>query len=90
LLKRIQRLARQYDGESVVVTFDPHPRQVLSQSGDTLRLLTTTEEKLEYLREYGVDNVVIIPFTIEFSQIGPREYVERFLIDRFKTRCLVV
>lgn len=90
LLKRIQRLARQYEGESVVVTFDPHPRQVLSQSGDTLRLLTTTEEKLDYLREYGVDNVVIIPFTIEFSQIGPREYVERFLIDRFKPRCLVV
>ncbi|HLF64660.1 MAG TPA: bifunctional riboflavin kinase/FAD synthetase [Saprospiraceae bacterium] len=90
ILKRIKRLARQYEGESVVVTFDPHPRQVLSSSDDSLKLLTTTEEKLEYLQECGVNNVVIVPFTIEFSHIGPREYVERFLIDRFKPRCLVV
>jgi hypothetical protein len=90
ILKRIKRLAMHYEGESVVVTFDPHPRQVLSPSDDTLKLLTTTEEKLDYLRELGIDNVIVVPFTIEFSYMGPREYVERFLIDRFKPRCLVV
>lgn len=90
LLKRIKRLALHYGGESVVVTFDPHPRQILSPQDNTLKLLTTTEEKLIYLQECGIDNVVIVPFTIEFSLIGPREYVERFLIDKFKPRCLVV
>ncbi len=90
ILKRIRRLAMQYEGESVVVTFDPHPRQVLSPSDDSLQLLTTTEEKLDYLREFEIDNVVVVAFTIEFSHIGPREYVERFLVDRFKPRCLVV
>lgn len=90
ILKRISRLAAHYHGESVVITFDPHPRQVLSPSDDSLRLLSTTEEKLALLKRYGIDNVVILPFTIEFSQITPREYVERFLIDRFHPRCLVV
>lgn len=90
ILKRINRLAMHYEGESVVVTFDPHPRQVLSPTDDILKLLTTTDEKLSYLKEYGVDHVVVVPFTIEFSQIGPSEYVERFLIGKFNPRCLVV
>lgn len=90
ILRRVCRLAREYDGESVVVTFDRHPRQVLSPAEASLRLLTSTQEKLRYLAEYGIDHVVVIPFTVEFSQMSPREYVERFLIGRLKPRCIVV
>ncbi|MDX1477452.1 MAG: bifunctional riboflavin kinase/FAD synthetase [Saprospiraceae bacterium] len=90
ILARIQQLAREYDGESVVITFDPHPREVIYPRDDSLRLLTSTSEKLTYLKQYGVDNAVILPFTIEFSQMLAREYIERFLIEKFQPRCLVV
>jgi riboflavin kinase/FMN adenylyltransferase len=90
ILKRLKRLATEYKGESVVITFDRHPRQVLSPWDETLKLLTTIDEKLHYLKEFGVDNVILLPFTVEFSQIGPREYVERFLIGRVHAKCLVI
>ncbi|MDX1409414.1 MAG: adenylyltransferase/cytidyltransferase family protein, partial [Saprospiraceae bacterium] len=90
ILARIRQLADSYDGESVVITFDPHPREVIYPRDDSLRLLTSTSEKLTYLKQYGVDNAVILPFTVEFSQLSAREYIERFLIGKFHPRCLVV
>ncbi len=90
ILRRIRRLAAEHDGESVVITFDKHPRQVLSPWDTTLQLLTTTGEKLQYLEESGVDNVILVPFTVEFSQMGPSEYIERFLIGKVHPRLLVV
>ncbi len=90
IFARINELAEQYNGESVVVTFDPHPRQIIYPKDHTLRLLTSTPEKVKYFEKYGIDNVVILPFTIEFSQQHAREYVEKFLIEKFKPRCLVV
>ena len=90
ILSRIKQLATKYDGESVVITFDPHPREVIYPRDESLRLLTSTEEKLHYLEKYGVDNAVILPFTVEFSQLSAREYVETFLIEHFAPRCLVV
>lgn len=90
IFAKIRQLAANLQGESVVVTFDPHPRQVIYPKDTSLRLLTTIDEKLSYFRKYGVDNAVILPFTVEFSQLGPREYVEKFLLGRFKPKCMVL
>lgn len=90
ILFKIRQLAAAYGGESVVITFDPHPREVIYPKDSTLRLLTSTEEKLSYLERYGMDNAVILPFTVEFSQLSAREYVESFLIKRFSPKCLVL
>ncbi|MCB0638905.1 MAG: bifunctional riboflavin kinase/FAD synthetase [Lewinella sp.] len=90
LLARINRLARRCEGESVVITFHPHPRQVIYPQDDSLRLLTTIEEKVELFGRYGVDNVVVVPFTVEFSQLSADEYIKAFLIDRFAPRFIVI
>ncbi len=90
LLARINRLARRSDGESVVITFHPHPRQVIYPRDKSLRLLTTIEEKIAFFERYGVDNVVVVPFTVEFSQQSADEYIQRFLVDRFHPHYVVI
>lgn len=90
LLSRIQGLARECGGESVVVTFHPHPRQVIYPGDESLRLLTTTAEKVALFERYGVDNVVVVPFTVEFSRLSADEYIEKFLVGRFAPRYVVI
>jgi riboflavin kinase/FMN adenylyltransferase len=89
ILKLLVAKAREYDTESVVVTFDPHPRMVLSRNDD-VKLLTTREEKIELLEKIGIDHFVIVPFTVKFSQLDPREYVERFICEKFNPEVIIL
>ena len=79
LLRRVTEIAARHQGESVVVTFDPHPRYVLG-SGENLRLLSTLDEKIVLLERVGIDVVVVVPFTVEFSHTSPREFIERDIV----------
>lgn len=90
ILNRINTLARRIDGESVVVTFHPHPRQIIYPSDKTLRLLTNITEKTALLASYGVDNLVIVPFSVEFSQMSADEYILKFLVELFRPRYIVI
>lgn len=75
LLERVKRRAEELKGESVVITFDPHPRYVLG-TGEGMQLLSTIEEKCWLLEQAGIDNLIIIPFTIEFSRTSPSEFIK--------------
>ncbi len=90
LLGRVVALARETGGESVVITFDPHPREVLGNRGEPVALLNTLEEKALLIRSLGVDNMVVVPFTVEFSRIGPLEFVRDYLVGRVGVRHLVL
>ncbi|MEL7159496.1 MAG: bifunctional riboflavin kinase/FAD synthetase, partial [Bacteroidota bacterium] len=90
LLARIRRLAARRGGESIVITFDPHPRTVLRPDDDSLRLLTTTEEKANYCAELGIDHLVVVPFDRAFSRQTPEEYIENFLVRHFQPDRIVV
>lgn len=76
LLQRTISLAKERGGESIVLTFEPHPRYVLG-TADGMQLLSTLDEKLWLLEQEGVDNVIIIPFTKEFSRLKPDEFIEQ-------------
>lgn len=76
LLRRVKMVAKECGGESIVLTFEPHPRYVLG-TGDGLYLLSTLEEKIHLLEQAGIDNVIIIPFTIEFSKTSREEFISR-------------
>ena len=78
LLSAVRELAREHGGESIVVTFAPHPRIVL-ESPVTLHILTTPEEKACLLERAGIDNLIFVPFTREFSRTDSREFVRRDL-----------
>ena len=81
ILSHVCKLARQHSGESVVITFHPHPRLVLHKD-QTLRQLNTLPEKLELLAQVGIDNVLIIPFTEAFSRLQAEEFVHDYLVQK--------
>lgn len=90
ILKKVNLLAHNTGGESIVITFHPHPRLVIVDNDMDLKLLSISEEKIALFETYGVDNVVIVPFTIEFSQQRPEEYIENFLIGKFHPKYVVI
>ena len=89
LLRQAEGLARASEGEIVVVTFAPHPREVLSGGADKMRLLTPLGEKAALLERAGVQNLVVAPFTVELSRLSAREFVERYLLGHIGMRTLV-
>lgn len=89
LINKVNRLAKSTGGESVLITFDPHPRQIVFP-GDDFQLLSTIEEKIILLEKLEVDHLVIVPFTVTFSQLSADEYIEMFLVKLFKPRYIVI
>ena len=90
ILEQVCTLARSCGGESVVVTFDPHPRTVLQPGNTHFKLLSTTAEKIALLESSGVDNVVVVPFSPEFARQSASAYVEDFLVQKFHPRYIVI
>lgn len=90
ILARLTEVARSSGGESVLITYWPHPRTVLSNDSMDLKLLTTLDEKIELLEQAGVDHLVVIPFTRAFSELSSAQYIQQVLIDTIGTRKLVI
>ncbi len=90
ILVRLKEIAEKSSGETVVITFWPHPRLVLKPDDLTLKLLNTFEEKAELLKEQGIQHLLRIPFTKEFSQISSSDFIRNVLVDRIGTRKLVI
>lgn len=88
LIGRVRQLAETIDGESVVVTFDPHPKLYFGTDSEFFEL-TTLEVKLRLFEEYGVDNVVIVPFG-RVVNISSREFLERYLLNGIGSKHIVV
>ncbi len=90
ILTRLSELATRNNGETVVITFWPHPRLVLRPEETDLKLLNTFEEKAELLKEYGVQHLIRIPFTKEFSQLTSEQFIKKILVDTIGTKILVI
>lgn len=90
ILSRLKEIATKSGGESVVLTFHPHPRMVLYGEDSNLRLLTTLEEKTELLRQSGIDHFIIHPFTRDFAKTNVVEYVRDLLIGKIGMQQLVI
>ncbi len=90
ILARLKELAQEANGETVVLTFWPHPRLVLQGVESSLKLLNTFEEKADLLEQAGIDHLVQMPFTEEFSHLSPHDYVQRILVDQLGTKFLVI
>jgi riboflavin kinase/FMN adenylyltransferase len=90
ILNRIREIARNISGETVLITFWPHPRLVLYPNEHNLRLLSTFEEKAKLLRQLGIDHLITIPFTQEFSQLSSEEFIKKVLIEAIQTKMLVI
>lgn len=89
IIADLNHIAQQQQGESVLITFHPHPRQVL-QTDIHLQLLNTLDEKTQRLAHLGLQNIVVVPFTREFSQQEPQYYISDFLVHHFNPKTIVI
>ena len=90
LISRINDIAEQIGGESIIITFHPHPRLVINPDDRSLKLLNTVEEKVKLLSQYHIDNVVVVPFSRDFSEQSAESYVRDFLVDNFHPAHIVI
>src|SRR5579859_6033643 len=79
ILQQLRAEAARIGGETVIVTFYPHPRKVVRGGSAEVRLLSTLEEKIQLLSWHHVDHLVVVPFTEAFSQLTAEEYIREFL-----------
>lgn len=90
ILRRLKALADEINGESILLTFHPHPRLVIDPEDRSLKLLNTLDEKIRLLQHYGLDNIVIAPFSLEFSHMHADQYVKDFLWGNFHPSKVVI
>lgn len=90
VLERLVAASRRRGEESLVVTFWPHPRNVLQDDARDLRLLTSLSEKKGLIKELGVDRVEVLPFTRTFSRLSTREYLEEYVKGRFGGEAILI
>ncbi len=90
LMQQVISIAKEKDGESVVITFDPHPRQIIYPKDASLKLLSTTPEKIQLLAAIGIDKLVVVPFNVAFSQMSADEYIVDFLCKNFQPAVLII
>jgi len=90
ILERVCSIAKAKNTESVLLTFHPHPRQVLFPESPKMFFLTTLEERKELLEKAGIQNLIIHPFTKELSLVSAEDYVKDILVGKLKTKTLVI
>lgn len=90
LIRQVIKLARHVRGESVLITFDPHPRNIVDPTADNIPLLNSLQEKIRLLEATGIHHLVIIPFSLEFAQQSADEYIENFLYKQFRPKYIVL
>ena len=80
IITQLKDEALQIRGQSILITFDPHPRRILGTSAGSLKLINTTQEKIELLSSRQIDHLVVVPFTDSFSRLTAEEYIRDFLV----------
>ena len=90
VLEKLLSIARERGDESMVVTFWPHPRNVLQDDARNLRLLTSLSEKKDLLKGLGIDRVEVLPFTRAFSRLTTRKYLEDYVKGRFGGKTILL
>ena len=90
ILTRLSDRAKEIAGESILFTFYPHPRMIVFPENHNLKLLQTIDEKVDSLDTFGLDNLIIYPFTKEFSRLTAFEFVRDILVEKLKVKTLVI
>jgi len=92
IINQLKKEAQVNEGESLIITFDPHPRMILNRQKNQppIKLLNTLSEKIELLAKQEIDHLVIVPFTVEFSNQTAEEYIADFLVAKFHPKTIII
>ncbi len=89
ILKKLIQLSKDINGTNVLLTFEPHPRSVIAKDFD-LKILTTLDEKISYLEKFGIENLIVQNFTLEFSQMTSEEFMKEILVNDIDVSHIVI
>lgn len=90
ILHKLVELAKHNTGETVLLTFYPHPRLIINPDDDSLRLINDIDEKVERLALAGIDHLIITPFTRDFSNQSPEDYISNVLVNKIGCKKIVI
>jgi riboflavin kinase / FMN adenylyltransferase len=90
VIEKLKQEAKAANGESVIITFHPHPRKVVSSAILGIRLINTLDEKTELLEQLGIDHLVVVPFTEAFANQPAEDYIKDFLVERFHPHTIII
>ncbi|SOD15451.1 bifunctional riboflavin kinase/FAD synthetase [Pedobacter xixiisoli] len=90
IIKRLCELAKSSGGETVLLTFFPHPRMIIDPENQDLKMINTVNEKAQILASLGVDHLIITPFTRDFSNLSAEEYIKNILVDAIGTKKIII
>ena len=90
ILSLMKSAAKQVNGETVIITFHPHPRKIIGANKAPIYLLNTLDEKINLLEKYRIDHLVIIPFTEKFAQQSAEDYIGDFLVNTFHPHTIII
>ncbi|MGB3005071.1 MAG: bifunctional riboflavin kinase/FAD synthetase [Chitinophagaceae bacterium] len=90
IIDELKTVAKNINGETVIITFHPHPRKVVSSAILGMRLINTLNEKIELLEQLGVDHLVVAPFTELFANQAAEEYIQDFLVEKFHPHTIII
>ena len=90
IISRIKELAEASEGETVILTFFPHPRMILHPEDENIKLITTINEKAQLLEQIGVDHLIITPFSRDFSNQSAEDYIRDVLVNKIGTKTIVI
>ncbi|HWR33781.1 MAG TPA: bifunctional riboflavin kinase/FAD synthetase [Chitinophagaceae bacterium] len=90
IIDKLKSEASAHNGETVIITFHPHPRKVISSTILGIRLINTLTEKTELLDQMGIDHLVVVPFTDAFANQPAEDYIQNFLIAKFHPHTIII
>ncbi|MEO5889728.1 MAG: bifunctional riboflavin kinase/FAD synthetase [Ferruginibacter sp.] len=90
IIQLMKSEAAKVGGETVIITFHPHPRRVIGSSNKPVYLLNTLEEKIGLLEKYGIDHLVVVPFTEAFASQSAESYITDFLVSTFHPHTIII
>lgn len=90
IIRQMKQESLSVGGETVIITFHPHPRKVVKGKEDGIRLLTTMKERIDLLEGLGIDHLVVIPFTEDFAEMDAQTYIRDFLVARFHPHTIII
>ena len=90
IIQQLKETATAVSGETVIITFHPHPRKIVSSVPGDVKLLTTLQEKISLLEKAGIDHLVVVPFDHHFSNLSAEAYITDFIVAYFKPHTVVI
>lgn len=90
IISRIKEIADSINGETVILTFFPHPRMILHPEDHSIKMINTMDEKAALLEQLGVDHLIITPFSRDFSNQAAEEYIKNVLVEKIGTKKIVI